>query len=124
MAKIYFNSRDEMTCLDPDLIAVVQANGNYSRVVYITRREVMISQGISKLEQMLKANNNAQTRFVRLGRSVLVNQRYFFRIDVLKQQVILSDGSKEEIRLNLPKNIVKTYQKAIEMSLQKKGGLA
>jgi DNA-binding LytR/AlgR family response regulator len=123
MAKIYFNARDEMTCVDTDLIAVVQAEGNYSRVVYITKREFMLSQGISKIEEILHAHRDPQTRFVRLGRSVLVNHRYLYKIDIMKQLVILSDGSKEEIRLHLPKPIVKTYKKAIAMSLEKKGGI-
>ena len=123
MAKIYFNSRDEMTCVDTDLIAVIQADGNYSKVVYITKREFMLPYGISKLEQILHAHKEAQTRFVRLGRSLIVNHRYLYKIDIMKQLVILTDGSKEEIRLNLPKPIVKTYKKAIAMSMEKKGGL-
>ncbi len=123
MAKIYFNSRDEMTCVDTDLIAVIQADGNYSKVVYITKREFMLPHGISKLEQILHAHKEVQTRFVRLGRSLIVNHRYLYKIDIMKQLVILTDGSKEEIRLNLPKPIVKTYKKAIAMSMEKKGGL-
>ena len=123
MAKLYFNSRDEMTCIDTDLIAVVQANGNYSRVIYITKREVMLSHGISRMEEILNANKTPDNRFVRLGRSILVNHRFFYKVDVTRQQVILSDGTKEEIRLKLPKNIVKTYQKAIALSLEKKGGM-
>ena len=39
MAKLYFNTRDELSCVETDMIAVVQANGNYSRVVYITKKE-------------------------------------------------------------------------------------
>ena len=123
MATIYFNSRDEMTCVDTDLIAVIQANGNYSSVVYITKREFMLSHGISKLEQILHEHKEPKTRFIRLGRSLIVNHRYLHKIDIMKQLVILSDGSKEEIRLNLPKPIVKTYKKAIAMSMEKKGGL-
>jgi hypothetical protein len=58
MAKLYFNTRDELTCLDSELIAVVQASGNYSRVVYITKREIMLTVGISKMEGILKQYNN------------------------------------------------------------------
>ena len=52
MAKLYFDTRDELTCIETDLVAVVQANGNYSRVVYITKREIMVTQGISKIEEI------------------------------------------------------------------------
>jgi hypothetical protein len=54
MAKLYFDSRDELVCLDSDLIAAVQASGNYTRVVYVTKREMMLTFGISKMENILK----------------------------------------------------------------------
>ena len=62
MAKLYFDSRDELTCIDSDLVAVVQANGNYSRVVYITKREIVLTQGISKMEEILKMYNSSTNR--------------------------------------------------------------
>lgn len=112
MAKLYFNTRDDLTCIDTDLVAAVQASGNYSRVVYITKREMMLTSGISKLETMLKAHNNQQNRFVRLGRSIIVNHSFLQKIDVLKQQIVLSDGHKEELRVTVPKHILKSYKNA------------
>lgn len=120
MAKLYFDSRDELTCVETDLIAAVQANGNYSRVVYITKKEIMLTQGISKLEEILKAYNGKTNRFVRLGRSIIINHSYFHKIDVLKQQLTLSDGNKNEIKVNLPKQILKTYKSATIKSIQLK----
>lgn len=54
MAKLFFNTRDELTVIDSEEIAVVQANGNYSKVLTIYRREIMLTSGISKVEQVLK----------------------------------------------------------------------
>ena len=98
----------------------------------IARLSAQITARIIVLEQYTRAevvfayialHKEVQTRFVRLGRSLIVNHRYLYKIDIMKQLVILTDGSKEEIRLNLPKPIVKTYKKAIAMSMEKKGGL-
>lgn len=120
MAKLYFDSRDELTCIDSDLVAVVQANGNYSRVVYITKREIVLTQGISKMEEILKMYNSNSNRFIRLGRSIIVNHSFLQKIDVLKQQLVLSDGDKNEIRITIPKQILKTYKNATIKSIQLK----
>ena len=121
MAKLYFNTRDELSCIETDMIAVVQANGNYSRVVYITKKDVTLTTGISKLEQTLKSYNGKKNRFIRLGRSLIINHSYLIKVDVLKQILILSDNDKNEIRVTVPKNILKSYKGAIAKSTKIKG---
>ena len=118
MTKLYFHTRDELSCIETDLIAVVQANGNYSRVVYITRKEVTLTTGISKLESTLKSYNSKKTRFIRLGRSFIINHSYLTKVDVLKQVLVLSDDDKNEIRVPIPKNILKSYKSAIAKSIK------
>ena len=120
MAKLYFNTRDDLTCIDANKVAVVQASGNYSRVVYITKREIMLTNGISKMEEVLKSYNNKDNRFIRLGRSFIINHAFLQKIDVQRQLVILSDGDRNEIRITIPKPILKTYKQAVITSIQAK----
>jgi len=120
MAKLFFDNRDELTCIETDLVAVVKANGNYSRVVYITKREIMLTHGLSKIEEILKSYNNKKNKFIRLGRSIIINHSYLHKIDVLKQQVTLSDGCQNEIRINIPKQILKSYKRATVKSIHLK----
>ena len=117
MAKLYFNTRDELVCIDANKIAIVQANGNYSRVVYITKRDFMLTHGISKLEEILKCYNGKDNRFIRLGRSFIINHVFLQKIDMQKQMVVLSDGDKNEIRVTIPKPILKTYKQAVVKSI-------
>lgn len=118
MAKLYFDTRDELTCIETSLVAVVQANGNYSRVVYITRREIMLTCSLSKMEEILKTYNNNKDKFLRLGRSFIINHYYLQKIDVIKQFLVLSDGNKNDIKLAIPKQILKSYKKATVKSIQ------
>jgi len=120
MAKLFLNTRDELVCVDVDKIAVVQANGNYSHIVYITKRELMVTWGISKIEEILKNYNHADHRYIRLGRSFIINHAYLQKIDLLKQQLILSDNDKNELRLTLPKQILKAYKNATANSIKLK----
>ena len=112
MPKIYFNTRDQLVVINPDLVAAVQADGNYSRILYINKREISVTTGISKLEEILKVNGGKNNKFIRLGRSVIINHSFLHKIDVQRQQIVLSDGSLQELRLNLSKKIIKPYKEA------------
>ncbi len=119
MAKLYFNTRDEMTCIETDYVALVKADGNYSRVIYINGREINITFGISKMETILKENNDKRNKFVKVGRSYILNHFYVFKIEPLKQTMILSDGDKNNIKVTLPKQTLKAYKDAISMKNKK-----
>ncbi|MBO5613363.1 MAG: LytTR family transcriptional regulator [Prevotella sp.] len=117
MSKIFLNTRDQLVVVNPDLIAAVQADGNYSRVLYCNRREIILTVGISKLEKILKSNGGKKNSFIRLGRSIIINHKFLFKIDIPTQQIILSDGSTQELRLNLSKKLLKPYKEATVQSV-------
>ncbi len=121
MANIFINSRDILITIDPNLVAFVLADGNYSRVLYINKREISLTMGISKVDELLKANGGKRNKFLRLGRSVIINHIYLHKIDLLRQLLILSDG-RQELRLNLSKKLLKSYKEAVVRAIEIKGG--
>lgn len=116
MAKLCLNSRDELIIVDIDKVAFLQANGNYTHIVYLEGLKMMISLGLSKIEEMLKAAfpKNKPSPFVRIGRSLIINQTYLCQIHVLKQQLILSDFGKHHYTLSVPKQLLKSYRELIK----------
>lgn len=120
MLKLCINSRDELFVLDLDKVAYIQASGNYSRIVYIGGMQMMITLGLSKLEGMIKiiVPKDRRSPFVRLGRSLLVNQTYLTHINVLKQRLTLSDTDNQEHSyvLDVPKALLKAYKDLIRKS--------
>lgn len=118
MLKLCINSRDELFVLDLDKVAYIQASGNYSRIVYIGGMQMMITLGLSKLEGMIKmiVSKDRRSPFVRLGRSLLVNQTYLTHINVLKQRLTLSDNQEHSYVLDVPKALLKAYKDLIRKS--------
>lgn len=118
MLKLCINSRDELFVLDLDKVAYIQASGNYSRIVYIGGMQMMITLGLSKLEGMIKmiVPKDRRSPFVRLGRSLLVNQTYLTHINVLKQRLTLSDNQEHSYALDVPKALLKAYKDLIRKS--------
>ena len=111
--KLFFNSRDELVAIDFNHVAVVQADGNYCRVVFISKHEVNIGIGINKLSEMLKQAKFEQASFVKIGRSLLINQAYLERIDLQKQQITLTDQGASIIRISVTKQVLKAFKNFI-----------
>ena len=119
MSKLYLNTRDEMTCVETDMISLVKADGNYSNIYYINGREIRVTFAISKMEEILRSQNDGRNRFVRFGRSFILNHYYIFKISPLKQTLILSDGGTNNMKVTLPKKLLKAYKDAILLRMER-----
>ena len=125
MKKICLNNRDEMIMLFVDNIAYIMADGNYTKICYIGGMTTVLSFGISKVETLVSASyaDGEVSPFVRLGRSVIINQWFLYDINVLKQHLFLSDCIKNTITLKLPKPLLKKYKELVSKSTIKKNEL-
>ncbi len=116
---ICINTRDELNLIDLDLVACINASGNYSNVMYIDGNKIMVSVGLSQFEMIISdavSRNRASNSFVRLGRSVIVNNRFLSQINILKQKLTLSDRGTHAYQLTVPKNLLKSYKELIRKS--------
>lgn len=116
---ICINTRDELNLIDLDLVACVNASGNYSNIMYIDGNKIMVSVGLSQFETIIKdaiAKQHSTNTFIRLGRSVIVNNRYLSQINILKQKLTLSDRGTHAYQLTVPKNLLKIYKELIRKS--------
>lgn len=119
MKKLCINNRDEMILLSIDEIAYVMADGNYVSISYITGKKCILSLGLSKFFEMITKvyGNVSVCPFIKLGRSVIVNQTYLYEINILKQLLTLSDN-KMTFSIKMPKQLLKSYREMI-LSAQK-----
>lgn len=119
MKKICINNRDEMIMLFVDNIAYILADGNYTKITYITGMQVVLSLGISKVEKIISDSYapSSVCPFVRLGRSVIINQRFLYNINIPKHRLLLTDGEHQCLTLQMPKQILKDYKTLITKSL-------
>ncbi|MGM9799618.1 MAG: hypothetical protein ACI30M_02895 [Muribaculaceae bacterium] len=119
MNVICINTRDELNLVDLDLVACINASGNYSNVMYIDGNKLLVSIGLSQFEAIIKDAASRQTEpstFVRLGRSVIVNNRYLSQINLIKQKITLSDRGTHAYQLTVPKTLLRSYKELIRKS--------
>ncbi|MBJ2183381.1 MAG: LytTR family transcriptional regulator DNA-binding domain-containing protein [Muribaculaceae bacterium] len=122
MYKLCLNSRDELLIIDLAKIAYFQANGNYTHLSYMRGETRLLTVGLSKVEEYIRRSwpGDVPSPFVRMGRSLIINQTYLTEISVLKQKITLSDCSGHSHSLSVPKPLLKNYKERInELYLNK-----
>lgn len=112
MLKICLNSRDELLIIELDNIAYFQASGNYTHLNYILGEKHLLTLGISKVEDVIRKTlpKSTPSPFVRLGRSLIINQTFLRGISVIKQKLTLSDCAGHVHTLSVPKPLLKEYK--------------
>lgn len=122
MSKICLNTRDELMVIDLDQLAYLESDGNYTNMQMISGQKSLLSLGIGKLEMVLKtAGTGAANMFIRLGRKLIINQKYVFQISVPRQKLVLSDMQGHIYSLSVPKPLLKDYKELMRRGFQKPG---
>lgn len=112
MLKLCINSRDELIILDLGLIAFFQANGNYTQVQYIGGASHLLTLGLSKVEELIRMSwpKTRPSTYVRLGRSLIINQTYLTEVSTTRQKIVLSDHGQNTYAVAVPKPMAKAYK--------------
>lgn len=115
MYKLCLNSRDELLIIDMQKIAFFQANGNYTHIRYMSGDTHLVTLGLSRVEEYIRMSwpKDVPSPFVRLGRSLIINQSFLSGISIPKQKVTLSDNNGHSYTLNVPKPLIKAYKERI-----------
>lgn len=90
---LYFNTRDELIRVDLKKVGYFKADRNYTDVYFLNGYHVTLPTNLIAIEQMLDDDcmKGRTIPFVRIGRSVIVNLTHIIQINVLKQELVLSD---------------------------------
>lgn len=90
---LYFNTRDELVRVDLRKVGYFKADRNYTDVFFLNGYHVTLPTGMVTLEAMLEAvgARGDTLPFARIGRSVIVNLSCIVHINVLRQELTLSD---------------------------------
>lgn len=105
---LFLNSRDEFLRIDISNIAYFEADGNYTNIVSVNRLKGVVCTNLAQMQKYLsdKLREDASI-FARVGKKYLINLRYVYSINTLRQQVILSDGASFSYQLTIGKEALK-----------------
>lgn len=90
---LYFNTRDELLRVDLKKVVYFKADKNYTDVFFLNGSHLTLPANMLAIEQMLDDDRmrGKTIPFVRLGRSLIVNLSMIMHVNVLRQELVLSD---------------------------------
>lgn len=116
MTPIYFNTRDELIKVDIDKMVYAMAEDNYVHLHFRNGHDIMVCTTLQSLEQLILsviAKSKTGT-YTRIGRRYIVNNSYITQINILKQQLALSDlDVMKPIALNVSKEALKNLKQTM-----------
>ena len=105
---IFFNSRDELQRIDVSKIVYFEADGNYTDIVMVNKLRASIGMNLGEMEKAIAAQIGDDARiFMRIGKRFIINMRYVYSINVLKQQLVLSDYDHFAFQVSISKDALR-----------------
>lgn len=73
-------------------LVFISADGNYSNVMTRDGKSVLVSFQLGQVEDLIADQlGDGGGQFIRLGRGLIINIHFVYRIDIATQQLVLSD---------------------------------
>ncbi len=111
---------NEIVRVSPDRIVYILSDGNYSTMTLVDKEEHVFSFNLASFEKVIEQQlgTDAQT-FIRLGKSLIINGKYIYYVNVAKQQIVLSDSSfPNKFTLTASKEALKALKIVLEDSIK------
>ena len=89
-------------------IAYFGADGNYTNSILANGLKGIVCMNLAKMKEVLEASLKEKAAiFARIGKKYIINLGFVFKIDVARQNLVLSDGISFSYTLSLSKDALK-----------------
>lgn len=90
--RLLFSTSTEVVRLPADTVVYISADGNYSTIMPVDGTPYILTLQLGQIErriaELLEKEDN---RFIRIGKSLIVNRNYIAFINASRQRLVLSD---------------------------------
>jgi DNA-binding LytR/AlgR family response regulator len=120
---IIISKGTELLRIPADRLMFVSSDGNYSNITTEDGSTKLVTLQLGQIEDILQDQlSDADSNFLRLGRSLIINTNYIYFIDVSKQELVLSNcrgsyhvlSASREVLVKLKAYMETTINKADE----------
>lgn len=89
---IIISNTNELVRVKPERVVYIESDGNYSTMVLHDKTEHVFTMNLAHCQQLIEnqLGSKADT-FIRIGKQLIVNRAYIFKINVNRQQLIMAD---------------------------------
>ncbi len=119
--KLIISSTNELLRVFPQSIVYISSDGNYSTMVLYDRTEQLFTFNLSHFQKLIEMQLHEEAcTFIRIGKSLIINKEYIYKINMGKQQLILSDMTLNGLFvLTASKEALKQLKSLMETEIDK-----
>ena len=89
---LIISNTNELVRIKPERVVYVKSDGNYSTMVLHDKTEQVFTMNLAQCQQLMEEQLGKEAMtFIRLGKQLIVNRAYIFKINPTKQQLIMSN---------------------------------
>ena len=113
---LIISNANELVRIKPERVVYVESDGNYYTMVLHDKTEQVFTMNLAHFQQMIEEQLGKEAMtFIRIGKQLIVNRAYIFKINPNKQQLIMSDMDKNiAFELQASKEALKQLKALIE----------
>ena len=116
--QLIFPTSIDLVRIAPDRIVYISSDGNYSTLVQADGEVRMLSFQLGQIEKMIADQLGSEgNRFIRIGKSLIINRSYIYYINVPKQKLVLSDVASFSHTMSASKEALKLLKELIEKEI-------
>jgi DNA-binding LytR/AlgR family response regulator len=111
---------NELVRIKPDRVVYVKSDGNYSTIVLHDKIKQVFTMNLAQCQQLMEEQlGNEAMAFIRLGKQLIVNRAYIFKINPTKQQLYMSN---QEVNIAFELQASKEALKQLKALLESEAG--
>ncbi len=89
---IIISNINELVRIKAERIVYIISDGNYSTLTLHDRSEHVCTFNLSRMQKILETQLQKEaSQFIRIGKSLIINKNYIYKINLSKQTLTLSD---------------------------------
>ena len=113
---LIISNANELVRIKPERVVYVKSDGNYSMMVLHDKTEQVFTMNLAHCQLLMEEQLGKEAMtFIRLGKQLIVNRAYIFKINVNKQQLIMSNTEvNNAFTLQASKEALKQLKALIE----------
>ncbi|MBQ2364040.1 MAG: LytTR family transcriptional regulator DNA-binding domain-containing protein [Alistipes sp.] len=115
---LIISTTNDMVRIAPEHIVYISSDGNYSTLVQTDGEMRMLGFQLGQIEKMIYSQLGKEgDKFIRIGKSLIINRSYIYYINIAKQKLTLSDVASFNHTVSASKEALRQLKEHIEKEL-------
>lgn len=112
---LLFYTSTELISVPSEAVVYVTADGNYSAITMADGSDYVLALQLGQIERRIAEMVDADDkRFIRIGKSLIVNREFITFVNPSRQKLVLSDGRTFRHEASASREALKALKELIE----------